>query len=869
MKKKKINRPPRLANCLLRLILLREEYLEKSGDMEEVYLVLVKESSKFNAIFWYWMQTIKAIPTFLFNSIYWGITMYKNYFKIAYRNFLRFKLYSLINIFGLALGLSVCIMIYLWVQDELSYDTFHKNADRIFRTEQRYFMEEGEEQWPITSGAYGPTLLDEYPEIINFTRLWNQRYSFKDYRNSLHQLDITITDNSTLEMFDFNLTKGNKSSALTEPETIVLTPEKAKLLFGTEDCIGKNLPLEWGGQFIDLKVTGILEPVPLNSHAQFDMLLSMSTFDGQGILDHFKWNFLYTYVLLEEGVDKRALESKFSTFMLKYRYEPSPKITIHNIDDKVQLKLKPVTDIHLDPCGEWEIGPQGNIASVYMFSSIAILILIIACINFINLSTARAKKRAKEVGMRKAIGAYTHQLWKQFLSESFLLAITALIISMLVVVLSLPYFNDISGKVITFDTIFEPFNIFILFAITTLTGLVSGIYPAFYLSSFKPVDIFRDNTSRIKRKSVFRKYLVVSQFVISTALIIGTITVQRQMSYIQNKSMGFDKENVIIIQAKNRSVRGNYNVFRDKLLLNSNIKYIASSTNTPGDNIYSDKDYTINKTGKGVGLTRMSVDFDFIPTYNIEMIAGRNFSRNFGTDTTGILIVNETAVQKYGITPKEMLNRSLDGFPVVGVAKDFHFKSLHKEVEPFVMILEPQRIGYISIRLAPGDYKTILASIENIWNEVNPGERFEFSFVDERLNQQYFAEIKTSNLFFIFSSLSIIVACLGLFGLAAFTTEERTKEIGIRKVLGATNSGIVFNLIKQFSIWVLAANILAWPLAYYIMNNWLQDFAYRTDMSIGTFVFSGIVVLTIALMTVSYQSIKAALLNPVDSIKHE
>ncbi|MFC2139238.1 ABC transporter permease, partial [Bacteroidota bacterium] len=409
----------------------------------------------------------------------------------------------------------------------------------------------------------------------------------------------------------------------------------------------------------------------------------------------------------------------------------------------------------------------------------------------------------------------------------------------------------------------------LLLTVTLLTGLVSGIYPAFYLSSFKPVDIFRDTDAGAKRKSVFRQYLVVVQFVISIALIIGTTTIQQQMSFMQNKSLGFDKENVIVIPASTRNIRQNVNVLREKFLLTSNVQSIAVSTNTPGDNIYGDRTYTIDQTGKGANLTFMSVDYYFGDTYNLEFEAGRDFSEKYGTDTTGVLIVNETAIKKYGITPEEMVTRTLNGVPVIGVVKDFHFKSLHKEVEPLALILNPARVGYISLRLNPGNYSQILKSVEDVWNEVIPGGDFQFSFVDERLNEQYKAEVKTSSLFFIFSSLSIIVACLGLFGLAAFTTEEKTKEIGIRKVLGATNSGIVLSLIKQFSIWVLAANIIAWPLAYYVMNNWLQDFAYRTNMNLWIFIISGLVVLTIALLTVGYQSIKAALSNPVDSLRNE
>ena len=866
--------PPRIARFLIRLFGGEHDTHHLISDFDEEFRDRVVRKNNSKAKLWYWIQAIKSIPRLIKKSIFWGAVMFKNYIKIAYRNFIRYKMYTSLNILGLAIGLSACILIYLWVKDELSYDTYLSNADRIFRTEQKYITENGSEQWPITSGAFGPTLMDEYPEIINYCRLWRRTYTFKDYRNALQQRDLVVTDNSVFDMFNVQLISGDKSTALKEPDAVVLTPEVAKIFFGTDDVVGKTLPLEWGDDFIDMKVTGVFKPVPHNSHAQFDMLMSTSSFNGQNVLDHFKWNFLYTYVQLEKGTSAKELEPKFSTFLYKHRFSEaelkSRGVTEANIENYLQLKLKPVTAIHLDPCSEWEIGPQGNWASVYMFSSIAVLILIIACINFINLSTARAKKRAKEVGMRKTMGAFSHQLWKQFLSESLIITIISLLISILVVVIVLPYFNELSGKAIDINSLISTSNLLMLFTITTVTGLLSGLYPAFYLTSFSPASVFRGSEFSGHRKSVFRNYLVVAQFVISIALIIGTITIQDQMQYIQNKSLGFDKENVIVIPARNRSVRRNVNAFRKELLLTSKVKSVAVSTNTPGDNLYSDTEFVLDQEDKGINLTYISVDYDFAETYGLNFIAGRNFAREFGSDTAGsTLILNETAVKQYGITPEEILTRKLSGSKVVGVIKDFNFKSLHKEVEPMALIFEPQRVGYISARLMPGDYQDILSSVKNVWNKVNPGQQLDFNFLDERLNMQYEAEIKTNNLFFIFSTLSIFVACLGLFGLAAFTTEERTKEIGIRKVLGASIPSIFTNLIKQLTKWVLVANIIAWPVAYYIMNSWLQDFAYRIDISIWTFAMAGLIALVIAVGTISYQSIKAAISNPSDILKYE
>ena len=866
-------RVPSFLEMLLGLFLPKKDLEYLLGNYEYLYEEMLEEKGFITACLWYLGQILKSAPVFIINRIYWGGVMLKNYLKITWRNFIRYKMYTTINILGLAIGLSACILIFLWVQDELSYDTFHSKSDRIFRTEQRYLYNDVPEQWPITSGAYGPTLMGEYPEIIDYARIWRQSYRIKDYRNNVDQYDIVLTDNSIFTMFDFSLIEGDKNSALKNPETVVLTPEKAIVLFGTEDVIGKTLQVEWGDDYLNLKVTGLLEPVPYNSHAQFDVAISISTMDAGERLTTFNWNFLYTYVLISGNSSVAELEPKLNSFMFKHRFSPEALkargVTEETMDDWVKLILKPVTDIHLHPCQEWEIGPQGNESSVYMFSAIAVLILLIACINFVNLTTARARKKAKEVGMRKAIGAYTHQLWKQFLSESVIITLVALTIALIAVAMVLPFFNSLSGKVLTLSFVFNWEYLSLVIAITVLTGLLAGLYPAIYLSSFTPTEIFRSGEIEGKGKSFFRKYMVVTQFVISIGLIISTITINDQMKYIQTKSLGFDKENVIIIPAVNKTIRKNYEALRNRLLETSSVKYVASSTRTPGDNQYGDQSYQMSESDKNVNLTFMVVDYDFVDTYGIELLSGRNFSRDYGTDTTGTFIINEAALNKYEVSADEILNRTLNRSKVVGVIKDFHFKSLHKEVEPLVLILDENSVDYISVRLNPGNFRNTLDEIETVWNEVNPGQDFRFTFIDERLNDQYAAEIKTGNLFMIFSILSIFVACLGLFGLAAFTTEEKTKEIGIRKVLGASVANVSMSLLKQFTKWVIVANIIAWPIGYYIMSEWLQDFAYRTNMQITTFVLAALLAFLIAAATVSYQSVKAALANPVKSLKHE
>jgi len=796
--------------------------------------------------------------------------MIKNYFKIAYRNFFRTKLYSSINLLGLAIGLSACIFIALWVSDEISYDSFNKYADRIYRVEQKYFTDEGIAQWPITGGPFATTLKDEYPEIENYVRFWKKEYSVQDQQKVLYEQLLFAVDNSIFDVFDYHLEKGDENKALIEPKTVVLTSELAYKYFGTDDVIGKPITFLRGGELEDFKVTGILAPVPANSHIQFEMLFSISTYFEFEFFDSWDGNYLYTYALLTEGVSISELESKFSPFMEKYKRAGFEEFLKPGapIDDFVQLKLRNITSIHLNPGPEWEIGPQGSKASVYIFSTVAILILIIASINFMNLSTARANRRAKEVGLRKTIGANMYQLFKQFLSESISISLIAMFIAIAIVWLFLPYFSQLSGKEFSVESFFGLNNILILLGITIFTGLLSGLYPAFYLTSFRPAEVLK-GVLKNSGKSVFRKYLVAIQFVISIGLIISTLTINEQMKYVRIKSLGFDKENVIVMPVQNRSMSENIQLFKNSLLQHSRITDLSISSNAPTELYYSDKEFVFEETDKSFMFIYIGVGFDFIDTYKINLFAGRNFSRNYGTDTTGTIILNEAAVTKIGISPDDIVGKILNGNKVIGVVKNFHFKSLHKQVEPLVLVLNHQNAQVISARITPGEVEDPLNYIKTQFEASYPGLPFRYAFLDDNLNMQYRSDEKMANIFMVFSVLSIIIACLGLFGLAAFTAEERTKEIGVRKTLGASIMSIILLLIKDFSKWILVANLFAWPITYYFMDMWLQDFAYKTEISIWTFTISGLLVLFIAVTTVAYQSVRASIANPVDSLKYE
>ncbi len=802
--------------------------------------------------------------------------MFKNYIKIALRNIAKHRMFSSINIFGLAIGIATCMMIYFWVERELSYDSFHKNAHRIYRVERELFRDNLYSRWPITSGAYKEGLLSDYPEIEDAVRLWRREFSIKDYKNTTHRQGLFAVDNSFFNIFDFGLEEGDPKTALSAPRTVVLTRKNAFKYFGTDDVIGKSLSFEVEGKQTDFKVTGILKEIPKNSHIQFDMLISISSYPADRF-SNWRSNYLYTYILTRHGTSKSELEEKLKTFVSN-RLQPyygdllSQGFDIHEV---LKMHIFPITEIHLHPSVNWEIEAGGNIASVYVFSSIAILILILACINFINLSTARARKRAKEVGLRKTIGACKSQLRTQFILESLLLAGIALALAVILLSQFIPVYNSIFRDKLSLNLLMQGKSIAILLGITLTAGLFAGLYPAFYLTRFEPASVLKGGVLSGKRKSGFRRNMVVFQFVISIALIIGMLTVYKQMNFIQTRSLGFDKENVVIIPVRGNQFAQDYNAFRNELMANTQVVSMAKSADVPSDRIYSNTNFRkYQETDEPMMLFYLTTDYDFVDTYKMDVIAGRNFSRDFGTDTSGTLILNEAAVNRMGWTPQEAVGKELffgrgTIGKVVGVVKNFNFKSAREEIEPLALVLNPDYFFAISVRIMPGDVKKTLDFIHQKWDRTFPGELFEYSFLDNRINQLYESEQRMQSIFIVFACFSILVACLGLFGLAAFTAEVKTKEIGIRKVLGESVTGITLMLTKEYTKWVLIANIIALPIAYYSMNKWLQNFAYRITIEWWVFALASGLALGIALLTVSTQAIKAALANPVESLRCE
>ena len=801
--------------------------------------------------------------------------MLKNYLKIALRNFNRAKLFSFINIFGLAIGLSVCMIISIWVQREFSYDRFHSNAHRIYRIERELFRDNLYSRWPITGGAYKQALIDDFPEIEDAVRFWRREFSIRDHQEFTHRQSMFATDPSVFNVFDFHLEEGDETTALIEPASVVLTRQNAFKFFGTDDVIGKSLMFEWSGQWVDFKVTGILEEVPGNSHIKFDMLMSISSYTAERFAS-WRSNYLFTYVLVSENTRKSDLEEKLKTFVSR-RLEPvygdllSQGLGIHEV---LKMHLFPITDIHLHPSENWELEPGGNLVSVYMFSSIAVLILVVACLNFMNLSTARASKRAREVSLRKTVGASRSQLKGQFIQESLLVTLFALALAVVLCALSIQAFNRVFSENLSFRLLYSGNSLVLLLCITIIVGFLAGLYPAFYLTKFEPADILQGGPPSGTGKATLRRTMVIIQFSISIALIIGMFTVYKQMRYIQHRSLGFDRENVILIPARSQQVTQGFDSFRNDLLNSPNILSIGTSNDVPGEPFYSNTNFVNPQQPDDPVITIVLLtDHDFVETYRMEVLAGRSYSKSYGADSAGAVMLNAAAVKRFGWTPDEAVGKELSFSrmkrAVVGVVKDFNFRSLHTEVEPLALVLYPDYINMVSVRIVPGDIHETLKLIRQKWESAFPGEQFEYGFLDQRMDQLYEGERKMQNIFIVFTSLSILVACLGLFGLAAFTAEIRIKEIGIRKTLGASTMNVTYLLSKEFIKWILLANLVAWPSAWFLMNRWLQNFAYKTDIGWVVFFLSSFAALMIALLTFSFQTVKAAQANPVEALKYE
>jgi len=791
--------------------------------------------------------------------------MIKNYLTVAIRNIARNKTFSAINILGLAIGMACCILILLYVQDELSYDRHHEHADRIYRLAEEAHIAGQTRRIAITSFPMGPALVQDYPTVVDAVRFYknDEKTPVANQQNQFYERGVLFTETSIFQVFDFPLIQGDPRTALQEPHSIVLTEEMARKYFGDQDPMGQTLSVDSK----TFKITGILENHTHNTHLQFNFLVSS--------MRHSDWidHSYYTYLLLQDAHAADELETELPNFIERYMGEQLKA-------SGIQFKpfLQPLTDIHLHSHLEFEISPNGDIRYVYLFLVIALFVLVLACINFMNLSTARSATRSKEVGMRKVVGANRSQLIRQFMGESILLALLALLFAVVLVELSLPAFNAFTQRELVLDYAGNWHVVLALLSVALFAGLLSGIYPALFLSAFQPVEVLKSVMNRGLKTSYSRKTLVVFQFVISIILIIGTVVVYHQSDYIKNKKLGFNKEQVIVIPIDRQLVKR----YKSAVSAQAAVLNVSASSTVPGREIaahlFRPSLDPVHKDALLINV--MYVDHEFIPTYGIEVLEGRAFSEDIGSDRNGAFILNEAALRKLGWTsytnrklervyPEgNILNVEIQG-DVVGVVKDFHYQSLHHEIEPLVLMMGGSWIEYLSIRIRSDDIAATLNFLKTQWLEVVSNRPFDYFFLDDDYDKLYRTEEQIGTLFGLFSILAIFVASLGLFGLASFTAQLRIKEIGIRKVLGASVSNLVLMLSKEFVLLVGIANLIAWPIAYYAMNRWLQDFAYRIDLEIWAFVLSGVLALLIALTTVSYQAWKVARTNPVDALRYE
>lgn len=787
-----------------------------------------------------------------------GFIMWKNYLKVAQRNLLKHKGFAAINVLGLSVGMACCMLLLLYVQDELSYDKHHEKADRIYRYVNA--------QWAATAPALGPALMNDYAHMLeSYVRVLPQSTEEPvEYQNQrFMESRVIYADSTFLDIFTHSMLQGNAETALDKPNSMVITASTARKYFGNANPLGETLNMVFWGRPFAFEVTGVIEDVPATSHFVFDFLGSMSTFRQTfaGAMQAWGWAGMYNYFLLKPEVSPEEVEALLPEFF-----------AARNFPASMVSRLQPLTDIHFDPSLEKDYGERSNVSYIYLLLIIAAFVLVVACVNFMNLTTARAADRAKEVGMRKTLGAHRGQLVRQFLSESVLLSVFSLLVAFLLVYSVLPVFNGVTDKALVID-LGRNIGVIGLFVLLALgVGMVGGLYPAFVLSRFRPITVLRNSSGPGSASARLRKALVVGQFAISVFLIIGAAAVFQQLSYMQNKDLGFDKDQVVVMQTRN------YPVLKEALQQLSGIGHVSGSQHVPGERIgiYPFRIEGISQDTAAF-MRSMSVDFDYLATMGITMQAGRDFDEGMGTDATVGFVLNKAAVAEFeanfGIT--DVVGKDFEWLwgeqrtgKVIGIVEDFNYASLHTTVEPLILYISPQHSSAI-VRLQADRVQQTLQEIEALWPSVSPDFPFNFSFLDTRLNALYRAEQRLSNVFGAFTAIAILIACLGLFGLATFTAEKRKKEIGVRKVLGASEASLVVLLSKEFAVLVGIAIFVALPVAFFAVNTWLENFAYQVNIGPGIYLLSALTALGIALLTVSYQSIRAATANPVKAIRTE
>jgi putative ABC transport system permease protein len=802
--------------------------------------------------------------------------MFEHYLKTSFRNFWRYRGYTLINLFGLAVGLATCIIIFTYVLYELNYEKFNKDYNDVYRLALKGRFAEDFFDVAASMPPLPVAVKRDFPEVRSYTRIEKyEENTFLAIDDKKFYVDgFYFVDTSFLDVFTFDLLRGDPATALAEPNSLVLTETIARKYFGEGDPMGKMLRLN---DQVSMKVTGVLKDIPANTHLKFTMLASLSTLmkeHGQGRYNE-NWGsiFLHSYIRLHHGADAAAFGEKIKLVIRDAFGEEAEEYNIELVP-----YLQPLASIHLHSNLMAELEPNSDISYIYIFSAVAVFILVIACINFMNLSTARASRRSREVGMRKVAGATRSQLIWQFLSESLLLSIICMILAFVMVEAFIPVFSNLTG--LELEPYFHrPFTILLVFILTIFVGFFAGTYPAFYLSSFQPIRAIKGELNRGMKKSILRNLLVVLQFSISITLLVSTWLIYKQMNYISDKKMGFDQENLVIIPLKADRLREQGKTLKEEFAQLPAVKMISLTSSTPGNGIDGNgyNPEGIDSKSPWIIYT-LRADYDFIDVLGMNIREGRKLSKEYGTDTMAA-VINEALVKKLGW--EEPLGKKIYHFgdddsvrtflTVVGVVEDFHFQSLHDVIEPSLIILDREQPDYLAIRLYPGNTGKSIEQLRQKWEEVEHAFPFDFYFMKEEYQELYKSEQKMAGLFITFTILAMLIACLGLFGLALFSIGQRTKEIGIRKILGASVSGLLYLLSLEFSKWIMLSAVIAWPVAYYLVDNWLQSFAYRIEVLDYAWIFlaSALIALAIALFTIVYHAYQAATHDPVDAVKWE
>ena len=802
--------------------------------------------------------------------------MIKNYFKIALRNLKKNKAFSFINILGLAVGLTCFMLISVFVFNELSYDKYPADAKNIYRVILSVTGNGDVAAYPLVDVAVGEGIKNAFPEVKASTRIAPATDFIKYDDKQFKEDKIAFVDSNMLQMFSIPLIEGNIQTALVQPNSIVVSKAFAKKYFGNEEALGKSLSVGTGGDLY--KVTGVINEVPENSHFHFDAFLSLASRH----LTRKTWSNIgfFTYLLLNKNTDPKKLESKFPQLVAEHvvpEIQHDMGVSLAEAKKSINtfvFSLQPLTDIHLYSHTKYEMEPNGDIQYVYIFSALALFILLLACVNFTNLSTARAVKRAREVGIRKVLGSLKQQLIIQFLTESVLLTFLSMLIAFGLLFLILPYFNQVANRQIPFSFFTSYQSILVMISLVFITGIVAGIYPSFFLSSFNTIKVLKGSSSKGSQKNVLRSSLVVFQFFVSIALIIATIVVYQQLYFMQNKNLGYDKEQVLFLPDA-RLLGKNQDAFKQQLSENKNVVAASISRSVPGlpfmdgTEIYPKNE---NGNGKEIHANIYHVDEDYLKTLGIRVVSGRNFSKDFPTDSSAV-VINQAMVRELGWSGENPIGKTIvrsgqHEFKVIGVVADFNYASAKQQIAPLMMMLG-NNYGGLVIKINTGNVKGFLSDLKKQWADFNPEGPLSYSFLDDNFAKLYASEIRTQQIFTAFAIIAIIIASLGLFGLSAFVTEQRTKEIGIRKVLGASVESVLLLVSKEFLLLVGIAFIISVPVTWWAMHVWLQDFAYRIHIAWWVFVVAGIIAILISALTISFQAIKAAVANPVKSLRSE